>query len=70
MNATMTQTAEQASSKLLRFATRDACEAFLEAHNIAATPSFNGLDYIGIFFDDRGVFGISSPTTGELLPDW
>lgn len=67
---TFTQTSEQASAKLLRFQSRAECQAFLDEHNLAACVSFNGHDYIGIFMDDRGVFGVSSATTGELLPDW
>ncbi len=66
----MTQTAEQASAKLLRWDSKEECINFLESHNIAAVQHYNGNHYIAIFFDDRGVFGISSPTTGELLPDW
>jgi hypothetical protein len=70
MNAQMTQTAEQAGAKLIHFPSADACEAFIAEHNLAAIRSCQGSYYIAIFFDARGVFGISSPTTGELLPDW
>lgn len=63
------QTAEQAT-KLLRFSSKMECENFLSAHDIAAQPHNNGTHYIAIFFDARGVFGVSSPSTGELLPDW
>lgn len=70
MNDAMTQTAEQASAKLVRFPSQQACQDFLDTHEIAAIPACQGNHYIAIFFDARGVFGVSSPTTGELLPDW
>lgn len=65
-----TQTADQASAKLLRFPTKATCQAFLDDNNIAASPHNQGTHYIAVFFDRRGAFGVSSATTGELLPEW
>lgn len=67
---TYTQTAEQAAAKLLRFKTKAACQAFIDEHGLYAYPARMAHDYIAVFSDDRGVFGVSSPTTAELLPDW
>lgn len=68
--STYTQTAEEASAKVLRFPDLASCRAYIAAHGILAQPCAQGDHYIAICFLTAGVFGVSSPTTCELLPDW
>ncbi len=69
MNA-FTQTAEQAEAKLVRFPTLETCQAYIAAHNLLCMPHRSGSGFIAICYLTAGVFGVSSPATCELLPEW
>lgn len=53
--------------KVLRFPSQEACAGYIATHNLLAMPSYQGRYYIAVCFLTAGVFGVSSPTTRELL---
>lgn len=56
---------------LLRFNSEQECLMFLCVNDIGRALAVNrGTHHIAIVLDARGVFGITSPTTMLLLPDW
>lgn len=49
---------------------RDECAAYIATHRILAMPCNQGAHHIAICYLTGGVFGVSSPSTCELMPDW
>lgn len=64
------QTAEQAEAKIIRFASAEDCETYIKTHDMIAISHPSKGEFIAVCFLVSGIFGVSSPCTCELLPDW
>lgn len=54
----------------LRFESKTACQEYLDTHGIIALPHNQITHWIAVCFLPQGVFGVVSPETAVLLPDW